>query len=523
MENRTYNERARFREILSILKKHKIFHGINPEKVRLILEDLGPTYIKLGQIMSMRTDIIPLSFRKELEKLRTEVPPMNKDDLEDVICETYGKNIEEMFDNFSYSPLGSASIAQAHLAYLKGTDTPVILKIQRKGIYRRMEQDIALMKRAAKMVKIVKKDAVVDFDTIIDELWRTAQEEMDFHKEAENAIMFRNNLANTAYVSSPKIYEELTGSKILVMEFIDGFFINELDEMEAMGYDRKEIAFKLADNYITQVIDDGFFHADPHPGNIKIMDGKIVWLDLGMMGRLNPRDKQLLGDLVISVAKRDAGKIKDIALILGQSHKEIDHTRLYSDIDIFLNKYGSMDLGNMSLAGIVSELFDVLNEHHIIVPSNMSMLGRGLMTIEGLLAFLYPEINIIEIVTNHIKNNTDHLSGFSKKIKKVAMDLDGSAEKMAMLPGYAADILLMTAKGQLKSKFQIQIADNEKEFIIKILNRFIIGLIAAAIIIGSSIIVLSDMRHTTFGLPIFSIIGYCISAFLCFILFRQGK
>lgn len=517
-----YNERTRLREILSILRKHKIITGITPEKLRSVLEDLGPTYIKMGQIMSTQTDMLPHAFLKELEKLRTDVPPMSNEDLRFIIQETYKKDISELFDDFNYKSLGSASIAQVHSAKLKGSGTPVVLKIQRRDIYNRMEQDIKLMRRAAKMIQKVKKESIIDFETILDELWKTAQEEMNFLKEAENAVTFYKNHENISYATCPKVYTELSSEKILVMEYVEGFFIDNEEAMLKGGYDKKEIASKLAEDYITQVIDFGFFHADPHPGNIKIRNGQIVWIDLGMMGRLSPRDKGLIADLITSIAKHDTGKIKDIALTLGNPVKDIDHVRLYAEIDLFLNKYGTMDFGNMSLAGIVTELLEILKTHQIQIPSNISMLARGIMTLEGVVAFLNPELSIIDITANHIKNSKNPVDEFTKKLQKVIIELSGSMEKLALIPGFTIDILQMVAKGQAKINSELQISESAQSFIDKMLSRIIIGMIAVALIIGASLIALVDIQPVIFNLPLFTTLGYITAGILVISLFK-GK
>ena len=502
-----YNERTRLREILSIIRKHNIITGITPEKLRSVLEDLGPTYIKMGQIMSMQTDALPPAFLKELEKLRTDVPPMSDEDLRFIIQETYNKDISELFDDFSYKSLGSASIAQVHSAKLK---------------YKRMEQDIKLMRRVAGMVQKVKKETIVDFETILDELWKTAQEEMNFLKEAENAVTFYNNHKDVQYATCPKVYTELSSEKILVMEYVEGFFIDNEKAISEGGYDKKEIAAKLAEDYISQVIDYGFFHADPHPGNIKIRNGQIVWIDLGMMGKLSPRDRGLIADLITSVAKHDTSRIKDIALTLGNPAKDVDHVRLYSDIDLFLNKYGTIDLGNMSLAGIVIELLDILRTHKIQVPSTISMLARGIMTLEGVIAFLNPDINVIDITATHIKNSKNPTSEFIKKMQKAAMELSGSLEKLALIPGFTIDILQMIAKGQVKVNSELQISENAQVFIDRMLSRVILALITVAIIIGSSLIAMVDVQPVIFNLPLFTTIGYIAAGFLTISLFR-GK
>ncbi len=384
-----------------------------------------------------------------------------------------------------------------------------------------MEQDIKLMHRLAKMVQRIKKENIVDLQTILDELWKTTQEEMNFLKEAENATKFYNNHKNIKYATCPKVYTELSSKKILVMEYIEGFFINDEKYILKYNYNKKEIANKLAEDYITQIIDNGFFHADPHPGNIKIRDGQIVWIDLGMMGSLSPRDKDLIADLITSIARHDTGKIKDIALTLGNPVKDIDHVRLYSDIDLFLNKYGKMELGNISLAKIVAELIEILNSHKIKVPSNISMLARGIMTLEGVVAFLNPELNIIDITANHIKNSKNPIDNFIKKLQKVIIELSGSMEKLALIPGFTIDILQMIAKGQVKINSELQISESAQSFIDKVLNRIIMGMITVAIIIGSSLIALVDIQPVVFNLPLFTTIGYIIATILAISLFKN--
>ena len=241
-----------------------------------------------------------------------------------------------------------------------------------------------------------------------------------------------------------------------------------------------------------------------------------------MMGKLSPRDRGLIADLITSVAKHDTSRIKDIALTLGNPSKDIDHVRLYSDIDLFLNKYGTMDLGNMSLAGIVSELLEILKTHQIQVPSNISMLGRGIMTLEGVIAFLNPDINVIDITATHIKNSKNPIEEFTKKVQKAVMELSGSLEKLALIPGFTIDILQMIAKGQVKVNSELQISENAQSFIDRMISRIILALITVAIIIGSSLIATVDIQPVIFNLPLFTTIGYVAAGFLTISLF-YGK
>jgi len=272
----TLSSKKRLLQIISILKKHHLTKGIDPVKFRVILEDLGPTFVKIGQIMSSRQDMFSQRYCKELIKLRDNVAPLDIETVYNVIENEYGCNLNEIFSYFDPVPLGSASIAQVHRATLKnGKD--IVVKVQRPNIYETMEQDISLIRRAVKLLKINEAlGSVVDLNIVLDEFWHTAKEEMDFLNEAKYARDFAHLNSDINCIATPFIETDFTTSKILVMEYIDGLQIDQTDLLIKNGYDCKEIAAKLAENYIKQIVDDGFFHADPHPGNLRIKDGKKI-------------------------------------------------------------------------------------------------------------------------------------------------------------------------------------------------------------------------------------------------------
>lgn len=255
----------RLKEILGVLKKHHITSGIQPEKLRQILEDLGPTYVKLGQIMSMRSDMLPESYCKELERLRTDVKPLPFDVIQSEIEKELGKPADVFFKEISPEPLGSASIAQVHPAVLSNGDQ-VVIKVQRPQIHEIMEEDIKLMRRAVSLLKFTMGTGeLIDFRTVIDELWKTSQEEMDFLKEAANCDTFWENHREIKYVTCPKVYHELTTSHIMVMSYIEGIQIDHIGELEEQGYDMTEIGRKAAENYCKQILEDGFSMRIPIP------------------------------------------------------------------------------------------------------------------------------------------------------------------------------------------------------------------------------------------------------------------
>jgi len=392
----------RLQEIVGVLKKHNIVKGLTPEKLRLILEDMGPTFVKLGQIMSMRNDILPTEYCKELEKLRADVKPMPLEQVREVIQEEYGRPLEDVFSSFDEHPLGSASIAQVHAATLHD-GRRMVVKVQRPHIRETMTRDMSLLRTAVKPLKLTPISGMIDFNMVLDELWSVSQQEMDFLVEARHAEEFYERSRDVAFATCPKIEDTLTTSKVLVMEYIDGFSICDIQKLEENGYDRNEIGRKLTDHYIKQVIDDGFFHADPHPGNIRIREGQIVWIDMGMMGRLTNRDKQMFKCAIKAVVERDVNELKRIVLQMGVYNTPINQVQLYADIDGLLDKYCSMDMGDVDMGKVLEELMMVASSHKIAMPKGVSMLARGLLTIEGVVATVSPELNIVEVAADHIK------------------------------------------------------------------------------------------------------------------------
>ena len=260
----TKDNTSRFKEIREVLMRNHITRGISPEKLRTILEELGPTYVKLGQIMSLHSDILPKRYCDALMDLTSDVTPMPFSEVKEVLEKSWMCSINDILSSIEETPLGSASIAQVHKAVLLNGDE-VVIKVQRKGIYDIMARDIGLLHR---LVSLMPK--IGDLNMVLDEMWTVAQQEMDFLKEAANITEFAHNNKDVVYIGIPELYKEYTTDRVLVMEYVDGINITDIDKLTELGYDTHEIGQKLVNNFIKQVMDDGFFHADPHPGNICI-------------------------------------------------------------------------------------------------------------------------------------------------------------------------------------------------------------------------------------------------------------
>lgn len=518
------DNRHRLREILGVLAKHDILRGITPVKLRLIIQDLGPTFVKLGQILSMRQDMLPADYCRELTRLRADVSPMPFDEVRQVVETEYGVPMKSLFQSFDETPLGSASIAQVHAAVLRD-GRQVAVKVQRLGVHDTMARDIVLLRRAAGMLqKAGGIGGVIDFRMVLDEMWAVAQEEMDFLLEARHMDEFRASNADVAYVTCPEVDHRYTTSRALMMEYIDGLPIDDTDRLREEGYDPDEIGEKLAENYVRQILDEAFFHADPHPGNLRIRGGKIVWLDLGMMGRLTEKDRDLLKTAVRAVAQGDAGTLKDVLLSLGVHSGRIDHVRLYADIDEFLSKYASMSMADIDLARMMEELLALAESHGISMPKGLSMLGRGIVTIQGLLARISPDIRIVTIMANHMSGDAFEAFDLEKEIKSGGMALLSSGRKALDIPAQMSDFLKMTIKGQTKINLELTGSEDPLKAADRRTDKLALALLAAALILGSSVLALMPADVRILGLPVPSAVGFLLSGVVAgVLLFRMRR
>ncbi|MGZ9587272.1 ABC1 kinase family protein [Paenibacillus marinisediminis] len=503
---------SRVKEMLSVLRAHDIVHGLTPVKLRMILEELGPTFIKLGQMVSMRHDLLPPSYCDELARLRADVSPMGYPDVLSILQQEYGAPIREVFAHIEQEPLGSASIAQVHPATLKN-GSKVVIKVQRPDIREKMAQDIALMKRTTRLLKFIGNTGdAIDFNTVLEEMWLVAQEEMNFLLEASNNREFTKLNEDVQYVRCPKIEKNLTTSRILVMEYINGIQIDQLDRLRELGYDINDIGMKLADNYVKQIVDDAFFHADPHPGNIWISEGKIVWLDLGMMGRLSNRDRTLLRNAVVAIANNDIHELKNVVITLGVVKGRIDHSRLYTDIDVMLTKYGSLDLSSLNLGQMLQDMIELSKQHGITMPQGITMLGRGIMTIEGLLRACCPEVNFVQIMANHLSGEAFSNFDLKEELRQGGKALYNFSKKTVELPSQLSELLKIVIKGQSKVNIELVGSEEPLKQVNSMVDKMVVCMITAALLVSSSLICLTDMKPKVLGIPLLGIIGF-VNAF----------
>lgn len=483
------NEAERLKEIIEIIKKHNIIKDRSPKNIRETIEELGPTFIKMGQILSSRNDLLNEEMITELKKLKGSVLPMNEEQIKEILNEEYKGKENEIFLTIENKPIGSASIAQIHKAKLKNGEI-VALKIQRKNIYEMMTLDSKLLKKAISILQIDKiLGNVIDIKSLIDEMYETAKEEMDFLIEAKHIEEFSENNKDISYIKGIKIYKEYTTRHILVMEFIDAPLISEKEKLIKLGYDLKEVTLKLADNYIKQAIDDGFYHADPHSDNIKIQDGKIVYLDFGMMGRLSNRNKDLLNKCIVAILKNDIDDIAHILKILNVKDEEINYMKLKSDIKLVLDKNKTTEIKNINIKEFAKEMFSLLNENKIKLPKDITMLIRGIVVIEGTIEEINPDVNLIEVLKNRLSLNKiiteDNIKEIGYKIAKGSNDI-------ISIPSETLSILKGINNGELKFNIELNDSKHQLQKIENILYQIIITILDVALILGISIMTMLD-------------------------------
>ena len=513
---------ARLREILGIVRHYDIFHGLTPRTLRKMLEELGPTFVKAGQILSMRSEILPESFCRELTKLRTDVEPMDRATMLETLRAEYDIPIEEIFDAIDEVPLGSASVAQVHKARLV-TGELVAVKVQRPHVQEIMAQDISIMRSLARRAaRFMEGEQVLDLRSVVDELWQSIVEETDFLVEARSLAEFKRNNADVRYVDCPKPYPEWCTPHVVVMDYIEGVPIDQFDVLNELGYDLKEIGTKLVDNYARQMLDDGFFHADPHPGNLVVSEGKIVYLDLGIMGRLSSHDRQALTTMVSAVGRHDSSKLKEGLLQFSISDvSEVNHANLLADLDLIIANYGDADLSDLDVGAFLNSLIAMARKNGIVLPGTVTMLARSLVTLEGVADVMLGDVSIVEIIAQHLRAQQsvtdlakDEVLRFSQESVEATHSMLDAANELPLA-------MHMLTRGQLRFQMDLPGTEDPIRDMASAADRLTMGIIIAGLFIGSSVVYYSKIPPVIFNIPLIGFVGYVLALIMGLWLVRQ--
>ncbi|MDY0256396.1 2-polyprenylphenol 6-hydroxylase [Gudongella oleilytica] len=368
------------------------------ERLRLSFEELGPTFIKLGQIMSTRPDLLPREIIHEMEKLQDAVAPFSISDVKQVIEFELGDKLENIFREFKEEPIAAASIGQVHRAkLLSGKD--VVVKVQRPNIEKNIELDLGILKDLADFIdNRTKLGKLYSFSKMAEEFETTITNELDFRLEGENAETFKVNFKDEANVIVPDISWIHTTSRVLTMDEIKGTSLKNFEALDQLGLDKKIIARNLANSVLYQILRDGFFHGDPHPGNIMVLENnKIAFLDFGMIGQLSPHRKNQFLKMLMGITLKDSKLIIQAIVELDAISNSINMRKLGKDIDRLRDQVLSVPLSEIKIGEVFNEIFDLAFTYNMMIPGEFTMLAKSLITLEGLVEKLDPDLNILEI------------------------------------------------------------------------------------------------------------------------------
>ena len=512
-------EKTRSMEMLGIFAKHGFYaNGMSPVELRTTLEDLGPTYVKIGQIMSSRSDMLPEEYCKELGKLRESVQPMDSNVARAVIEQELGKPIKEIFKDFNDKPLGSASIGQAHSATLLD-GTKVVVKVQRPLVAETMRNDFAMLKKLASSLSAMKEqdedeDKKIDLLGVIEEMEKVEDEELDFRIEARNTIYFKENcIPDESVISCPSIYPDMTTERVMTMTFVDGYSVSKRDRVIADGYDPNTIGSIILDNYMYQVLEVGTFHADPHQGNIMISQGKPYWIDFGMLGHLSSANIKCIQDVVLSVINTDTEDMVNAIMSMGAASPKTDRAKLTEDVEALLKKYYTVtNLDELDLSALLTDISDIMGKHHITMPSEYTMLVRSVSAMEGVLEELAPELNLFDQIVDRFVARMRKNFDLKESVVGLGKDAIAITRKAARLPTLAADVLTGITKGRAKINLELVGYEPIMDQIDKGLRTIVYACFACVIFFGSCLLCLTDIQpKTAEGMPIVAVFGFIFS------------
>ena len=551
---------GRFKEIVAIIKKYNYDDGITPEITVNLLTDLGPTFVKIGQIASQQSEYLPPEYIEALSKLRSKVAPMDIETVYGQIEKYLGKTVNELFASFDETPLGSASIAQVHKAVL-ADGTVVAVKVRRPGIVDMVAQDFALIEKV--LDKFIKtEDGESNIKNLIAELEKTSKIELDLTNEANNLDRFWENNHERDHVKSPKCYRDLTCEAVLTEDFVTGNEVSETAFLETLSDEERErLAALVADNFASQVLTDGFYHADPHSGNVLITDPEdnppvvkidetdeggedesaelqfimpehgIEWIDFGMMGKLTSKQRQTLIDIVTNVVMQDAYGLKKTVLRVATPKGEMNHGALLEMCEGICGQYTGTDFGDFDLGDLLGTVLGGLQGENFRVDPFLTNLARGIVAIEGTIKTISPKVNILDYFTSkvdigpgfkiNLENPGEMNPAIAKKLLQLADGLTNSSTKKA-------EALDMLEKGQVKVRTDFSFEEKTQNTVRSLTGYVMRGLVVIALFIGSCLLCLTSslFKESSVLMIIFLILGLlgiCVSVFFTWRIYRNLK
>ncbi|HZG78297.1 MAG TPA: AarF/ABC1/UbiB kinase family protein [Paenibacillus sp.] len=557
MIGRQIRHMNRYREIAAALIRHgfgfivegtelfqalslpaRLFRGVREverksvgERLRYVIQDLGPTFVKLGQIASTRSDMLPADIVAELSKLQDQVEPFPYAVVEDIVAAELGAPIDDLFAAFDPSPLAAASIGQVHRAVLR-TGERVAVKIQRPGIAPAIRTDLEILRNLAAIAEARFEWARrYQLQGMIAELSRALLQELDYQIEGRNTDTVARQFQRDPTVRVPVIHWKQTSKRVLVMEYLEGVKVSQRDRLERDGVDLKTLAERILNALFRQMFVEGFFHADPHPGNLLVMpDGAVAFIDFGMVGRMSETMKESFSDLIIALMRQSTEGILRAVLRMGLVPDDMPMDELRRDVEDLRTKYYGVPFSEMSLGEAVNDLLDTARRHNIRIPTDFLLLGKALLTVEGVVVALDPEISIVSLAEPFGLRLLKERFRPQRLAASIWRDASEYGDLLAKLPKQANELMNVVKNGQAKLEIAVPELDVFMRKLDRVGNRLsfsvvmlAISIVMAGLIVGSS---LSRQPGLLLNVPAI-IIGFGIAmamlAWLLFAIFKSGR
>ena len=506
----------------------EIEHLEPAQRFRQALEELGPTFIKLGQVLATRVDVFAPPWIAELEKLQSNAPALPFEAmLPQMHLALHGCDPHQVFDNLITTPRAAASIAQVYEANLKD-GTPIIIKVRRPGIEATIEADLRIMSHIARLVELEFPEARrYQPRQVVQQFAKSLRRELDLAAEARNIQRFGEKFADDETVFIPKVYWDYTGQTMNVQERVEGIPGNQLAQADAAGLDRKLLADNGANAVLRMILIHGYFHADPHPGNVFYLPGnRVALVDFGMTGILTHERRNQIADLLISILHKDEMALLEV-LLEWTGDSVVNESKLASDVIEFVFNYSSVHLKDISFGNLLNELTAMIREHHLILPSDLTLLFKTLITLEGLGRQLDPDFDMSTHTEPFVKEVLRLRYSPEAVMKRGAHGVKDMVSVLTGLPRDLAKFFKELRRGRVRIDVDVKRLERFGQQLDRSTNRLTLGIMTASLVIGSSIVMTIQSGPKIFGMPILGFLGFLIAVFnsiwIVFSIWRSGK
>ncbi len=508
----------RFRFVRRLLSSRSVEMPVGASRwqlIRMAFEELGPTFIKFGQLLSNRSDMLPAELLAELEQLQDHVPPFRFDEVRRIITRDLGQPIEELFATFEESPVASASVAQVHRARLKNGKN-VAVKVQRPRLREIVEVDLDIIAAFARLAETyVPSWRFFNPSGFVEEFRERLNGELDFNQEARNIRRFAAIFRNNRDVRVPEIYSEFCSRRVVTMEYITGTRMSEVLRDRSRRFDRKALARRAGELMLDQVYLHGFFHGDPHPGNLMVLpDGVICFLDFGMMGTLRPREREALTESILGLVDRDPVRVTDAVLVLTEEAGPVNRERLEDAVFDLIDQYADATLGDLDMGDLFQELVQIALHHNLRMPTRMLVMIKATVIVEGVGYNLDPDFQLLSLLqkfTTKIIRDRFHPKRLGKDAAAGSIDM---LELLRGLPRDGRELISQLKGGELTLNMHLTGTEPLRKTLDNVSYRIVFGFVLAALMIASALIVHAGLPPLWNNIPIFGLSGFVITGVL---------